>query len=219
MHSYILEVTLYVADNVTENIYASASLPVTGVGTNQTKAYMGAIKTMNHKRPEVQGLMSDAREKIVEYYNSKCDFILKDAESLAGRKEFDAAIYTLISIPEICKDCYMSAQDITIKIFKQKMENECMQNIAKAKTAKAQNDFDLAASYLTTMLPDVSCYSEAQALLKEIEDHRCSIALGKAQGAWSSGDYRSAGRWLGEVAADSKCYRVDQEPGDSGDLC
>jgi hypothetical protein len=112
-----------------------------------------------------------------------------------------------MSIPDICKECYMKGQDIAIEIFKQKMENECMQNIADARAAKAKDNYDLAASYLSGILPDVSCYADAQSLLKEIEDHRCAIALGKAKGAWSSGNANSAGRWLGEVAADSKCYK------------
>jgi len=207
MHAYNLDVTLYIADNITQSIFSSATISLKGVGKNPTKAYMSALKALNYKRPEVKTFIQEGKDKIVEYYNSKCDFILKDAESLAGRKEFDAAIYTTTSIPDICKDCYMKAQDVAVSIFKQKMENECMQNIADARTAKAKNNYDLAASYLSGILPDVSCYSDAQALLKEIEDHRCAVALGKAKGAWSSGNADYAGRWLGEVASDSKCYK------------
>ena len=207
MHQYTLDVTMYIADNITKTIYSSATIELTGIGKNPTKAYISALKNLNHKKPEVQDFIKEGKNQIVEYYNSKCDFILKEAESLANRKEYDFAIYTAMSIPEISKDCFMKGQDIAVTIFKQKMENECMQNIADAKAAKAKDDYDLAASYLSNILPDVGCYDDAQALLKEIEDHRCAVALGKAQGAWSSGDAYRAGRWLGEVAADSKCYQ------------
>ncbi len=207
MHAYNLDVTLYIADNMTQTIFSSATIALKGVGKNTTKAYVGALKMLNNKRPEIKSFVEEGKNKIIEFYNSKCDFILKDAESLAGRKEFDEAIYTVMSIPDLCKDCYMKGQDVAIDIFKQKMENECMQYIAAARAAKAKDDYDLAASYLAGILPDVSCYADVQALLKEIEDHRCAIALGKAKGAWSSGDSRSAGRWLGEVASDSKCYK------------
>ena len=207
MHAYNLDITLYIADNVTQTIFSSTTIPLKGVGKNPTKAYVGALKMLNYKRPEVKTFIQDGKDKIVEYYNSQCDFILKEAESLAGRKEFDEAIFTVMSIPDICKDCYIKGKDVAVAIFKLKMENECMQNIADARAAKAQDDYDLAASYLAGILPDVSCYSDAQSLLKEIEDHRCAIALGKAKGAWSSGNSRDAGRWLGEVASDSKCYK------------
>jgi hypothetical protein len=206
MHAYNLDVSLYIADNMTKTIFSSATVSLKGVGKNPTKAYIGALKLLNHKRPEVKSFIDDGKTKIIQYYNSKCDFILKDAESLAGRKEFDKAIYTVMSIPDICKECYVKGQDIAIDIFKQKLENECMQSIASARAAKANDDYDLAARYLASILPDVSCYSDAQVLLKEIEDHRCAIALGKAKGAWASGNANSAGRWLGEVASDSKCY-------------
>lgn len=206
MHAYNLSVTMYIADNLTKTIFSSANLDLKGVGKNPTKAYTGALKGLKHNRPEVKNFVEEGKNRIIEYYNSQCDFILKDAETAAGRKEFDEAIYTLVSIPEVCKDCYMKAQDISVTIYKQKMENECMENIAQAKAAKAQNDWDLAASYLAGILPDLSCYPEAEALLKEIEDHRCAMALGKAKGAWASQNAREAGRWLGEVASDSKCY-------------
>ncbi|MEE2954381.1 MAG: hypothetical protein VX347_04325 [Bacteroidota bacterium] len=206
MHAYNLDATLYVADNATKQIFSSTTISLKGVGKTTTKAYIMALKGLTYKRPEIEGFVSTAREKIVEYYNSQCDFILKEAEASAGRKEFDEAIYTLVTIPQICKDCYMLAQDVTMKVYKMKMENECMEAIATARTAIAQDDYDRAAGYLSDILPDVSCYADAQALLKKIEDHRCAIALGKAQGAWSSGDARRAGSWLSEVAADSKCY-------------
>tara|TARA_B100000767_G_scaffold255737_1_gene262176 strand:- start:1180 stop:2271 length:1092 start_codon:yes stop_codon:yes gene_type:complete len=207
MHAYNLDITLYIADNMTQSIFSSTTLSLKGVGKNPTKAYMGALRMLNQNRPEIKNFVEKGKNQIIEYYNSKCEFILKDAESLAARKEFDEAIYTVISIPDICKDCYIRGQDIAIDIFKLKMENECIQNIANARASKAKDNYDLAATYLSVILPDVSCYADAQSLLKQIEDHRCAISLGKAKGAWSSGDFRSAGRWLGEVASDSKCIK------------
>jgi len=207
MHAYNLDVTLYIADNITQSIFSSTTISLKGVGKNTTKAYIGALKMLNYKRPEVKTFVEEGKNKIIEYYNSKCDFILKDAESLAARKEFDQAIYATTSIPDICKDCYIKAQDVSVAIFKQKMENECMKNIADARAAKAKDDYELAANLVSAILPDVSCYADAQSLLKEIEDHRCAVALGKAKGAWSSGNADYAGRWLGEVASDSKCYK------------
>jgi len=206
-HAYTINVSLRIADNMTKTIYATTDLTLKGVGNNETKAYISALKTLSHKHRDVRGFVDEGKKKIVEYYNSDCDFIIKEAKTLAANKEFDAAIYTLITIPRISKECFNRGQDMAIEVYKQKMEHECMQNIADAKSAKAQDEYDLAASYLSAILPDVSCFEDAQALLKEIEDHKCAVALGKAQGAWSSGDAYRAGRWLGEVAADSKCYK------------
>ena len=204
-HVYTLNVSLRIADNLTKTIYSTTDITLKGVDNNETKAYISALKGLSYKHRDVKDFITEGKNRIIEYYNSQCDFIIKEAEALAGKKEYDEAIYTLITIPSVCKDCFMKGQDASVDVFKQKMENECMQNIADARAAKAKDNYDLAASYLSGILPDVSCYADAQALLKEIEDHRCAIALGKAKGAWASQNAREAGRWLGEVASDSKC--------------
>ena len=206
-HAYTLNVSLRIADNMTQTIYSTTDITLKGVGNNKTKAYISALKGLSYRHRDVQDFIEEGKTRIIEYYNSQCDFIIKEAESLAGKKEYDQAIYTLITIPSTCKDCYMKGQDASVDIFKQKMENECMQNIADARAAKAKDNYDLAASYLSGILPDVSCYADAQSLLKEIEDHRCAVALGKSKGAWASQNAREAGYWLGEVAADSKCNK------------
>ena len=206
-HAYTLNVSLRIADNMTRTIYSTTDITLKGVGNNETKAYISALKSLSYRHRDVKDFIQEGKTRIIEFYNSQCDFIFKEAISLAGKKEYDQAIYTLITIPSICKDCYMKGQDASVEVFKQKMENECMQNIADARAAKAQDNYDLAASYLSGILPDVSCYADAQSLLKEIEDHRCAVALGKAKGAWASQNAREAGRWLGQVATDSKCNK------------
>tara|TARA_B100001758_G_scaffold217676_1_gene204637 strand:- start:8442 stop:9539 length:1098 start_codon:yes stop_codon:yes gene_type:complete len=206
-HAYTLNVSLRIADNMTRTIYSTTDITLKGVGNNETKAYISALKGLSYRHRDVKDFIEEGKTKIIEFYNSQCDFIIKEAESLAGKKEYDRAIYTLITIPSICKDCYMKGQDASVEVYKQKMENECMQNIADARAAKAKDNYDLAASYLSGILPDVSCYADAQALLKEIEDHRCAVALGRAKGAWASQNAREAGRWLGQVATDSKCNK------------
>jgi hypothetical protein len=206
-YAYTLNVSLRIADNMTQTIYSTTDITLKGVGNNETKACISALKGLSYKHKDVKDFIEEGKNRIIEYYNSQCDFIIKEAEALAGKKEYDKAIYTLITIPSICKDCFMKGQDVSVEVFKQKMENECMQNIADARAAKAKDDYDLSASYLSGILPDVSCYDDAQLLLKEIEDHRCAISLGKAKGAWSSGNANSAGRWLGEIASDSRCYK------------
>ena len=213
MHVYNLEVTLNVGDNKTKNIYHSVSIETKGVGKNPNKAYTQALKTISPKNTNIKEFVEKSKKKIIEYYNSQCDFILKEANSNAKRKKYDNAIFQLTSIPKICKSCFDKGQELAIDIYKMKMENQCMQLISKAKIAKTQSNHELAASYLTTILPDVNCYKDAQILLKEIEDNRCSISLGKARGAWSSGDATSASKWLGEISTDSKCAQEAQELG------
>ena len=205
MTALTLEITFYIGDGLEGTLFANTSMEVKGVGRNETKAYISALKQIKPAHPDLKNLIEEGKTKIIEYYNSRCDFIQKEALAKADRKDFDEAIASLLAVPEVCKECYMACQDLTIKVFKMKMENECAENIQKATVAKTNNKWNEAASYLTTILPDVSCYETAQTLLKNIEDHRCAEALGKAKGAWANRDARLASSYLSQVSNDSKC--------------
>jgi hypothetical protein len=206
MMALTVDITLYIGDGIAGIKYASTSWEAKGVGTNETKAYISALKQINYRNPEIQSFVSEGKNRIIEYYNSKCDFIITSAKSNAERKEYDKALTSLLAVPEVCKECYDKSQQLTIVVYKLKMENECMEKIQASKVAKSNNNWDQSAALLNGILPDVSCYGEAQTILKEVEDHRCSVALGKARGAWSALNASDAGYWLGKISADSKCY-------------
>ncbi len=210
MHAYTLSVTMYISDLETQTIFASTNLTLKGVGKNETKAYISALKMLNANRPEVKGFVEEGKNKIIEYYNSQCDFILKDANAAAGRKEYDQAIYDLLLVPDVCKDCYMKAIDLTNDIYMQKLNNECQEMLAKARVAKSNDKYEEAANHLAPILPDVECYADAQALLKEIEDHKCAVSLGKAKGAWANRNSKEASKALAEISFDSNCYKEAQ---------
>jgi hypothetical protein len=210
MHAYTLSVTLYISDLETQTIFSSTNLTLKGVGKNEAKAYISALKMLNAKRPEVKGFVEEGKNRIIEYYNSQCDFILKEATAAAGRKEYDQAIYDLLLVPDVCKDCYMQAMDLTNEIYMQKLNNECQEMLALARVAKSNDKYDEAANHLAPILPDVDCYADAQILLKEIEDHKCAVSLGKAKGAWANRDSRGASKALSEIAFDSNCYKEAQ---------
>ena len=200
-----LEVNFYIGDGIEGILFASETMTVKGVGNSDTKAYISALKQIKTRNPVFKSFLANGKTKIMEYYNDKCDFIKKEAMGKAERKEYDEALADLLAVPEVCKECYMACQDLTLEVFKMKLENECAENIQKATVAKTNNQWDESASYLVSILPEVSCFDAAQKLLTEIEDHRCAESMGKAQGAWANRDSRLASSYLSEVSADSKC--------------
>ena len=104
MHAYTLEVTFFIGDGVDGKLFASTSKTLKGVGETETKAYKAALKNIKSSDPVFQSFIEEGKNKIIEFYNSQCDFILKEAEMLVSRNEFDAAIYKLVGIPEVCKE-------------------------------------------------------------------------------------------------------------------
>lgn len=206
MIALTLEVTFYIGDGIDGQLFTSTSLEFKGVGKTETKAYVSAIKRINPKHPELKSFVDRGKTEIIEYYNTQCDLLQKEALAKADRKDYDEAILSLLAIPEVCKECYDTSQDLTASVYKMKMDNECAQNIQLAKVAQTNGNWDEAALHLASILPDVSCYNDAQLLLKDIEDNRCAEALGKAKGAWALMDAHTASLCLSEISASSACY-------------
>jgi hypothetical protein len=204
-HSLNLEVTYYIGDGVDGTLFATYSKSYLGIERSETKAYIDALSQIRPSDKGFNDFIEEGKTKIVEYYNTKCDFIIKDAQTAAGQKDFDGAIYKLMSVPDVCKDCYAKCMNAVPIIFRQKLEHECQVMIARAKTLIAQNQYDQAAETLSPILPDVSCYPTADQMMREINDHRCAVALGEATAAWAAKNVNATSNALSSISADSKC--------------
>jgi hypothetical protein len=206
MFQYELEVMFVLGDGVEGTKFASNSLVVKGVADTKAGAYLAALKKIPVSHSSFQPFFEKGKMEVVNYFATKCDFILKEANVQADRKEFDEALASLLSIPTVCEDCYYKAQDLSIAIYKRKIENECQINISHAKAEIAANKWNEALSYLAGYTPDIECYAEVAGLITQIQDHRCAEALAHAQSAWAKRNAVEAAKWLGEIPTDSKCH-------------
>ena len=168
-----LEVTLYIGDGIDGTKFASKSVQVKGVGTNETKAYIEAIKQIKTNDPSYAAFLEEGKQKIMKYYNSKCDFIISSAKSLAGQNKLEEAIYKLTSIPDVCKECYDKALAAIAPIYKQKIDRDCKIKLAEATNAwNASQNADAAntaGGILSSIEPQAACYGEAKALSAKIQ--------------------------------------------------
>ena len=206
IYQYELGITLFIGDGVAGTKFSSFTINVKGNGHTETKAYLAALKQIKPSDVRFKKFIDEGKQKIIEYYNSQCDFILKDAQALAGMKNYDQSIFTLASVPEVCKECYEKCLDKITEVYKAKVENECQQNIAQAKTLIAQDNYNDAASMLSAVTPDMQCYAQAASVIKDINDHKCAVSLGEAKGYWVSHDVSSTSMALSSIPSDSKCY-------------
>ena len=172
MHAYTIEVTLFIGDGIEGTKFASTSVTLKGVGETETKAYMMALKNLKVDDPKYQAFIENGKKKIVDYYIAKCDFILKEAEQLAGRAEYDAAIAKLVSVPEVCKECYDKAMNAVAPIYKQQIDRICKLNLASATSVwnagQNQNAASEAGKLLSVIDPNSNCFADAKALSDKI---------------------------------------------------
>ncbi|MBN1185005.1 MAG: hypothetical protein JXB49_22155 [Bacteroidales bacterium] len=166
------DVTLYIGDGYEGKSFASTTITVKGVGANETKAYNAALKNIDPSNINIEKFVSDGKRKIITYYNTNCDFIIKHAKTLESQHQFDEAIYTLMGIPEVCFECYNKAMNAIGQIYQNKIDWECKSKLAAAKNIwNAGQNYDAAesaAEILSTINPESACFNDIETLSKQI---------------------------------------------------
>lgn len=172
MQAYTLDITLYIGDGIDGTKFASHSTTVKGVGENETKAYISGLKNLKTNDPNYQSFIETGKTKIVEYYNSKCDFIIKEAQTLASQNKFEEAIFKLTGVPEACKSCYDKCMDAITPIYKQQIDRDCKLKLAEAtnlwyanQTVESGNQ---AGEILSTIEPSAACFGDVKTLSNKI---------------------------------------------------
>ena len=172
MYQYQLEVHFIIGDGIDGIKFATASQTVQGLGETKAAAYLQAIRKIKPSDPTFQNMVNEAKVKIIEYYNSKCDFIMSEAKTLAQKQESDAAIYKLMSVPDVCKDCYDKCMAAVAPIYQSKIDDEGALLLAEARAiwAAGQNaeKGEEAGAILVKINPSSKSYAEAIAVSNEI---------------------------------------------------
>ncbi len=169
-----IDVTLFVGDAITNTVFSNTVVNIKGVGTTENKSLIDAIKNINPKNKEISTFLEEGKNKIISYYTTQCDFIIKDAETLAKQQKFDEAIYKLALIPEVCKECYFKTSELVSNLFQQKIDSDCKAKLAKAKLIwsgqQNQNKAEEVIEILSEVHPNAKCFTDASNLAKQISN-------------------------------------------------
>ena len=206
------EFSLFIQQLSTGQIYGEETIEIEGFGRNRSKAITKAIQSINTRDRGWREMINNSKQKIIDYYNLRCDDIQAEAEGQSLTKDYIGALVTLMQVP-VEVSCYREITSKAVEFYDYHIELECQEKIAAAKVLKTQDKWDEAAGVLFNILPHYDCFDDAMVLLKEIEDHRCSVDLGKAKGAWARGEEGAmeAAQYLAMVPSDSKCAEEAQK--------
>lgn len=167
-----MDVMFYIADYTNQVVFASTSLSARGVGDNEAKCYMNAIKSINLSSPELTQFVQEGKTKILAYYDHEADNIIKKANFLASTKQYEEALSLVVTIPQQCSK-YDAAMQAGLNIYQQYIDYQCNVNLAAARQAWAAEQNSKGATkageYLALILPDAGCYDEAMNLYTEIK--------------------------------------------------
>lgn len=183
-----LHVNLYVGDGFEGTRFASTSVNVKGVGANENKAYISAFNQIRASSPEIRELLSAAKNRIVDYYNTNCDLIIREAELAASTNNLNLSLSMLASIPKVNMECYEKASERIVPVYLKKINRDCQVQLSAAQnawnTGRSYEAALQAMKHLQRIEPDAGCYEEARLLstnignhMREVEDREWDLLL------------------------------------------
>ena len=167
-----MDITLFIGDASENKIFSNIVISSSGVGTNENKAFIDAIKQINTKNKKIEIFLEEAKTKIIAYYTAQCDFINQKAVALKQQEKYSEAIYTLAQIPEVCKECYFKALNEIAVVYDLKINSDGKKLLDKAKITWGANPNQEGANESSDLIkqinPKAKCITEASKLLRSI---------------------------------------------------
>lgn len=167
-----LVITFLVGDILENKLYETCSINVIGVGENETKAFISAFCNLKIDNKSYSDFLDKAKREIVEYYTNNCEEILKKAATLTEIGRYDEAIYMLMSVPNICEECYERCLSTVVPLYAKKIDNEAKVLIGNARAIWTSDQTKVGASQALKQLakvnPQSAYYKQVEELFNEI---------------------------------------------------
>jgi hypothetical protein len=169
-----LDIAFIIGDGLTGTKFGSTAITVKGVGTNENKAYISAIKNIKRDNDDLKRLILSSSARIVSYYENNCETLLKEAETLSEQNRYSEALNTLYGVPQNANSCFNSSREMIVKVFEKESSFVCDYNLNKAKAIwnanKTTSSASEAAFYLGLIGANKNCSDEKQSLIKEMSN-------------------------------------------------
>ena len=166
-----IDFTFMIGDIIENKVFESYTFSAIGIGINENKSYINAITKMKTNNPQFTSFVEKAKEKIIQYYATRCEQIILEAKQQAANHDYQQAIYQLMQVPNIC-DCAERCQNLMIEYYEAYTESTAAEllNEAKSKWASAPNadGAAMAADVIAQIPAGTKVQAELDALIAEI---------------------------------------------------
>ncbi|WP_127142123.1 hypothetical protein [Flagellimonas marinaquae] len=168
-----LDVTVFIGDALDNKIFSYTTLSLKGVGTNENKAFINALKKINPKNENLEAFIEEGKSSIVKYFNTQCDFTINEAITLKEQGRYEEAIYKLSLVPEVCQDCYFKCLDTSLNVYQEKIDKDGQVKFQKAKmiwaTRASIQAAEEAVEVISQIDPLASCQPEVEQFIKSVD--------------------------------------------------
>ena len=166
-----IDFTFMIGDAIENKVFESCTVTAIGVGINDNKSYINAISKIKIGNPLFASFINNAKEKIIQYYSTRCQQIVLEAKQQAANRDYQQALYMLMQVPSIC-DCAETCQNLMIGYYDAYAETTAISllNEAKSQWASSPNSNGAAtvADIIRQIPPGTHVQGELDALIAEI---------------------------------------------------
>ncbi|WP_417290081.1 hypothetical protein [Corallibacter sp.] len=167
-----IELTLYIGDGISGDLFASESFSLKGVGLNENKAYIQAIKQLKTGNKSLQNFIANGKSKIIDYYNTNCDQIVSKAKVLENQNNLEEALSLIANVP-VSSDCFSKVEGKIKSLYQKAIDRDCKVKLLEAQSIWAANQdinaANEAGALLASIEPQASCFRDVKALFSKIE--------------------------------------------------
>lgn len=178
-----IDFTFIIGDVEDNKIFESATVSAVGVGINENKAFIAAIKAVKPRMSELTEMLEKAKTKIVEYYKVRCPQMIADAKKNAAARNYEEAMSILVKIPSMC-DCAAESQNLLIAYNKEYIDNNAMQLLNKARAIWASSPDYKGASEVADIISQIPANTSLQPDIKKLTGQINSKLQADQRKAW-----------------------------------
>jgi hypothetical protein len=162
------ELSLFIKQVENNVLFATMSKKIKGSGKNAQAAITNAISAISPNDAQYKTFIQTGKNKIVQYYESKCQDIMNKSQSLANMKEYAQAVGLLMTVPDEVS-CYQKIQTRLVELYKLYQDKQCIKDIQDAKIELAANNYKAALRILSQIDPSAACFGQVQGIVKSME--------------------------------------------------
>lgn len=131
------ELTLYCGNFISNDIYASATLSLTGVGNNFEQAARKAVNELKDT-PEIKSMFKTASENALKWYNNESN-LKRIIDNALADKNYGLAMALLSSVPVEATSTYQYAVHKNEEVSELFFQSKADELLAKMKSAIAES--------------------------------------------------------------------------------
>jgi hypothetical protein len=209
-----LELILRVGDISSGRAFSMTGVSMRGVGTNENKAILDALKSFNPGNTNVHECLTKGKAAIVEHYRTHCSTLIDAAMALAQSGRYEEAMFRLSTIPDASESCYKSGLDASQIIYQAQVNQQGAQLLQEARSAWNAEPNEIGAQKAAAKLEQISAYSTSFDEAKALGNMIMSKFEAQQQAEWNL----RLKQYADEMAMKQEAMRIAEEVARRDDL-